>query len=117
MSLQDKYDDYQHTIRSLQEHSTSIESQIYEHEIVISTLKNVPTSRKAWKLINNGNTNDITPSNGALIETNAGDATISLQTTLTGLNDLLNKLNTEINQVRKEFEDWKKKNNIKIVQG
>ncbi|KGK34375.1 hypothetical protein JL09_g6477, partial [Pichia kudriavzevii] len=39
MSLQDTYDEYQQTIRALEEHITSIETQLYEHEIVIDTLK------------------------------------------------------------------------------
>lgn len=121
MSLQDKYDDYQATIRSLQEHMTTIESQIYEHELVLSTLKNVPSTRRAWKLTNNAaaETEPSTSSstNGALIETNAGDAATSLQNTLNGLNTLLNKVNTEVDETRKEFNDWKTKNNIKIVQG
>jgi prefoldin subunit 2 len=118
MALQEKYDEYQHTIRSLQEHVVSVESQLYEHEIVLDTLKSVPAERKAWRLISTGDLPDASvTSKGALVETNAGDASTKLDQTITGLTSLKNKLEQEIVDVRKEFDEWKTKHNIKVVQG
>lgn len=132
--LQAIYDEYQQTIRSLQEHVVSVESQLYEHEIVIETLQGVPSDRKAWRMVSNGDSivtkgkdngengengenGDGGASAGALVETSAGDACIKLQETTKGLKELKVKLETEISDVRKEFEEWKVKNNIKIVRG
>lgn len=125
MSLQYKYDEYQQTIRSLQEHVVSVESQLYEHEIVVETLRGVPEDRKAWRLVSNGDSvlksnadegDDKTSGSGALVETTAKDARLKLEETISGLKSLKAKLESEIVDVKKEFEDWKTKNNVKIVQ-
>ncbi|TID30076.1 hypothetical protein CANINC_001362 [Pichia inconspicua] len=120
MNLQQTYDEYQQTIQQLQEHVVSVESQIYEHEIVIDTLKGVPQDRKAWRLVSNGD-NVLTKEeeksiSGGLVETTAAGAREKLEKTFESLNTLKNKLQDEVNQTRQEFEEWKKKNNIKIVQ-
>lgn len=120
MNLQQTYDEYQQTIQQLQEHVVSVESQIYEHEVVIDTLKGVPQDRKAWRLVSNGETvmtkEDEKAISGGLVETTAAGAKKKLEKTFESLKTLKNKLEEEIKQTRQEFEDWKKKNNVKIVQ-
>lgn len=118
--MQQIYDEYQQTIQQLQEHIVSVESQVYEHEIVIDTLKTVPVDRKAWRLVSNGEsilTNEEDKAiSGGLVETTAEGACEKLEKTFTALSTLKSKLEDEIKQTRQEFEDWKKKNNVKIVQ-
>lgn len=120
MSYQAKYDEYQQTLQQLEEHLISIESQLYEHEIVSETLKSVPSDRKAWRMISNGDNSVIsnkegaTASSGALIETNAGDANKKLLETIKGLKQLKSKLEKEESEIKKEFNDWKVKNNVKV---
>ncbi|ONH72258.1 Prefoldin subunit 2 [Pichia kudriavzevii] len=115
MSLQDTYDEYQQTIRALEEHITSIETQFYEHEIVIDTLKKVDGERPAWRLVSAGDTGVGEASSGALVETTASEALSKLETTVKGLNELKTKVGKEVQDVRKEFVEWKTKNNIKVV--
>lgn len=128
-ALQNKYDEYNQTIRSLEEHLQSVESQIYEHKIVVETLKGVPSDRKAWRLINNGDSvvssakedtslnSEVNTANGALVETTAGSAAVKLDETINGLNELKSKINKEVTDLKKEFDDWKQKNHIKIFRG
>lgn len=128
MSFQAQYDEYQQTLQSLQEHVVSVESQLYEHEIVAETLKGVPAERRAWRLISNGESGVVVKgsqekdggaaaesSSGALVETNAGDARKKLLETIKGLEELKEKLQKETEEVKKEFDEWRVKNNVKIV--
>lgn len=125
MSFQAQYDEYQQTLQALHDNAISVDSQLYEHEIVADTLKGVPADRKAWRLISNGDSGVIVggkgkedqavSSSGALVETNAGDAHAKLLETIKGLQQLKEKLEKETVEVRKEFDDWKVKNNVKIV--
>ncbi|GMM46501.1 tubulin-binding prefolding complex subunit [Pichia kluyveri] len=106
MSFQNQYNEYQQTIRALQEHMATISSQIAEHRVVRETLSKVPQDRKAWRLADT-----------AMVETNAKDAGEVLDEKLRGLEQLQVKLEEECQGVQKEFDDWKVKNNVKIVRG
>jgi prefoldin subunit 5 len=122
-NFQAQYDEYQQTIRALQEHAVSVDSQIYEHEVVLQTLQSVPAERKAWRLVSNGNdapstSGTETPTaSGALVETTAKGAGETLAETMKGLQELKSKLEEEVVQTKKEFDDWKVKNNVKVVRG
>lgn len=122
-NFQAQYDEYQHTIRALQEHAVTVDSQIYEHEVVLDTLQSVPADRKAWRLVSSGNdvpsTNgkDTPTTSGALVETTAKGAGETLAETMKGLKELKSKLEQEVAQTRKEFDEWKVKNNVKVVRG
>ncbi|ODQ44104.1 hypothetical protein PICMEDRAFT_37638 [Pichia membranifaciens NRRL Y-2026] len=111
MSFQAQYDEYQQTLQSLQDHVVSLESQLYEHEIVVETLKGVPAERRAWRLDGGA----VGSSSGALVETNAGEAQKKLEETIKGLKQLREKLEKEAAGVKKEFEEWRVKHNVKVV--
>lgn len=127
MSFQAQYDEYQQTLQSLQEHVVSLESQLYEHEIVVETLKGVPAERRAWRLVSSGDSGVVVTdktdkdggavgsSSGALVETNAGEAQKKLEETIKGLKQLREKLEKEAAGVKKEFEEWRVKHNVKVV--
>lgn len=106
MSFQNQYNEYQQTIRALQEHMASISSQLAEHKVVRETLAKVPGERKAWRLADT-----------AMVETNAADAGKVLDEKIAGLVQLQGKLEQECQGVQKEFDEWKVKNNVKIVRG
>ncbi|ODV86836.1 hypothetical protein CANARDRAFT_27218 [[Candida] arabinofermentans NRRL YB-2248] len=102
--LQALYDQYQQRIESLSSKLVTIQSEIDEHEIVLSTLVDVPPERKCFRMIG-----------GALVELTVKDALVVLKDNLTGMKSSVEVMKKESVKLQKEFLDWKEKNNIKIV--
>lgn len=103
-SLQLQYNKYQEVLETLQNKVTQLDGDISEHKVVLDTLKTLPKDRRCWRMVDS-----------SLVETNCADASTTLQGQLEGMQNASKQLVTEVQGTQKEFTDWKKKNNVKIV--
>ncbi|KAG7195360.1 uncharacterized protein KQ657_003888 [Scheffersomyces spartinae] len=106
--LQVTYNRYQETATELQNQLNTIASQILEHEIVQTTLGELPESsregRKCFKMIG-----------GVLVDKTVDEVLKMLKEELGDLRKERAKLDTNIKELKKEMDAWIKKNHIQVV--
>ncbi|QBZ56480.1 hypothetical protein PoMZ_01389 [Pyricularia oryzae] len=73
--------------------------------LVLETLQPLPGDRKCFRLIN-----------GVLVERTVKDVVPALKTNAEGLRKVLEDLVKQYKGKEEEFEKWKKKNNVQVVQ-
>lgn len=106
--LQVTYNRYQETATELQNQLNTITSQILEHEIVQTTLEELPESarkdRKCFKMIG-----------GVLVDKTVDEVLNMLKEELRDLRKERTKLDGNIKELKKEMDAWIKKNHIQVV--
>ncbi|KAL3461481.1 prefoldin subunit 2 [Aspergillus heterothallicus] len=103
--LQLQYTNYKNTLQQLAQKIGDIEQEAEEHKLVIDTLKPLPQERKCFRMVN-----------GVLVERTVQDVLPSLETNSDGLRQVLEELLKQYKSKQTEMDNWKKKNNIQVVQ-
>lgn len=103
--LQAQYTSYKNILQSLAQKIGEIEQEIEEHRLVIETLQSLPDDRKCFRMIN-----------GVLLQQTVKDVLPALKTNLDGLRQVLDELMKQYKTKQQEMDDWKKKNNVQVVQ-
>ncbi|KAL2848080.1 Prefoldin beta-like protein [Aspergillus pseudoustus] len=103
--LQLQYTNYKNTLQQLAQKIGDIEQEAEEHKLVIDTLKPLPQERKCFRMVN-----------GVLVERTVQDVLPSLETNSDGLKQVLEELLKQYKSKQTELDNWKKKNNIQVVQ-
>ncbi|EAU35630.1 conserved hypothetical protein [Aspergillus terreus NIH2624] len=103
--LQNQYSNYKNTLTQMAQRIGNIESEAEEHRLVIDTLEPLPRDRKCFRMVN-----------GVLVERTVEDVLPSLKTNSDGLKQVLEELMKQYKAKQDELDNWKKKNNIQVVQ-
>ncbi|KAL5339322.1 Prefoldin beta-like protein [Aspergillus crustosus] len=103
--LQSQYTTYKNTLQSLAQKIGDIEQEAEEHKLVIDTLEPLPQNRTCFRMVN-----------GVLVERTVNDVLPSLKTNSDGLKQVLEELLKQYKSKQTELDNWKKKNNIQVVQ-
>ncbi|KHJ31527.1 putative prefoldin subunit 2 [Erysiphe necator] len=103
--LQSQYTVYKTNLEQIARKIGDVEQELEEHCLVLESLKNLPAHRKCFRMIN-----------GVLVERTLQDVIPALKTNSEGLKKVLNDLVKQFNNKQIEMNDWKKKNNIQVVQ-
>ncbi|KAL9025586.1 MAG: hypothetical protein Q9196_005617 [Gyalolechia fulgens] len=103
--LQQQYTTYKNNLQQLAERIGNVEQETEEHKLVLETLKPLPEDRKCFRLIN-----------GVLVERTVKDVLPALQTNSDGLRKVLDELVKQYKRQQEDMENWKKKNNVQVVQ-
>lgn len=103
--LQSQYTVYKTNLEQIARKLGDVEQELEEHCLVLESLKNLPADRKCFRMIN-----------GVLVERTLQDVIPALKTNSEGLKQVLDDLVKQFNNKQTEMNDWKKKNNIQVVQ-
>ncbi|KAF3762380.1 hypothetical protein M406DRAFT_63302 [Cryphonectria parasitica EP155] len=103
--LQTQYTTFKNTIQQLAQKVGDVEQEKDEHTAVLTTLEPLAEDRKCFRMIN-----------GVLVEMTIKDVLPSLKTNTEGLKKVEKDLKEQLLAKQKELDDWKKKNNVQIVQ-
>ncbi|KUJ22274.1 Prefoldin beta-like protein [Mollisia scopiformis] len=103
--LQMQYTNYKNGLQQIAQKIGDVESEAEEHKLVLETLEPLPADRKCFRMIN-----------GVLVERTVKDVVPALQINADGLRKVLEGLVKQYNATQQEMENWKKKNNIQVVQ-
>ncbi|PSR99411.1 Prefoldin beta-like protein [Coniella lustricola] len=103
--LQVQYSTFKNTIQQLAQKVGDIEQEKDEHSAVLATLEPLDQNRKCFRMIN-----------GVLVEMTVKDVLPSLITNTDGLKKVEGDLKDQLIAKQKELDDWKKKNNVQVVQ-
>ncbi|KAL4887932.1 Prefoldin beta-like protein [Aspergillus ambiguus] len=103
--LQNQYSSYKNTLTQMAQRIGNIEGEAEEHRLVIDTLEPLPRDRKCFRMVN-----------GVLVERTIEDVLPSLKTNSDGLKQVLEELMKQYKAKQDELDNWKKKNNIQVVQ-
>ncbi|RAL09857.1 putative prefoldin subunit 2 [Aspergillus homomorphus CBS 101889] len=103
--LQLQYSNYKNTLQQLAQKIGDIEQEAEEHKLVIETLEPLPKDRKCFRMVN-----------GVLVERTVEDVLPSLKTNSDGLKQVLDELLKQYKSKQSDLDNWKKKNNIQVVQ-
>ncbi|KAJ9199888.1 hypothetical protein DTO166G4_4704 [Paecilomyces variotii] len=103
--LQLQYSTFKNTLQQLAQKIGDIEQETEEHKLVIETLEPLPQDRKCFRMVN-----------GVLVERTIKDVIPSLKTNSDGLKQVLDELLKQYKAKQTEMDNWKKKNNIQVVQ-
>ncbi|KAB8200671.1 Prefoldin beta-like protein [Aspergillus pseudonomiae] len=103
--LQLQYSNYKNTLQQMAQKIGDIEQEAEEHKLVIETLEPLPEERKCFRMVN-----------GVLVERTIKDVLPTLKTNSDGLKQVLEELLKQYKSKQTELDNWKKKNNIQVVQ-
>jgi len=103
--LQNQYSTYKNGLEALAQKIGDVEQEAEEHKLVLETLTPLSPTRKCFRMIN-----------GVLVERTVQDVIPALQTNSEGLKKVLEDLVKSYKKNRDDFEKWKKRNNIQVVQ-
>ncbi|KAF5860287.1 hypothetical protein ETB97_001765 [Aspergillus alliaceus] len=119
--LQLQYSNYKNTLQQMAQKIGDIEQEAEEHKIfpsatpenmgidaarlVIETLDPLPEERTCFRMVN-----------GVLVERTIKDVLPTLKTNSDGLKQVLEELLKQYKAKQTELDNWKKKNNIQVVQ-
>ncbi|UDD56363.1 hypothetical protein AFCA_003909 [Aspergillus flavus] len=103
--LQLQYSNYKNTLQQMAQKIGDIEQEAEEHKLVIETLEPLPEERKCFRMVN-----------GVLVERTIRDVLPTLKTNSDGLKQVLEELLKQYKSKQTELDNWKKKNNIQVVQ-
>ncbi|KAE8134091.1 Prefoldin beta-like protein [Aspergillus pseudotamarii] len=103
--LQLQYSNYKNTLQQMAQKIGDIEQEAEEHKLVIETLEPLPEERKCFRMVN-----------GVLVERTIKDVLPTLKTNSDGLKQVLEELLKQYKSKQTEMDNWKKKNNIQVVQ-
>jgi prefoldin subunit 2 len=120
--LQLQYTNFKNTLTQMAQKIGDIEQEAEEHKysclpifkmlaivtfirLVIETLEPLPQDRKCFRMVN-----------GVLVERTVKDVLPALKTNSDGLKQVLDELVKQYQSKQSELDDWKKKNNIQVVQ-
>ncbi|KAL1970703.1 hypothetical protein VTN77DRAFT_4347 [Rasamsonia byssochlamydoides] len=103
--LQLQYTNFKNTLQQLAQKIGDIEQEAEEHKLVIETLEPLPKDRKCFRMVN-----------GVLVERTIQDVIPSLKTNAEGLKQVLDELLKQYKAKQTEMDEWKKKNNVQVVQ-
>lgn len=103
--LQAQYSNYKDILQQVARKIGDVEQEAEEHKLVLETLEPLPLDRKCFRLIN-----------GVLVERTVKDVVPALKTNAEGLRKVLEDLVKQYKGKEEEFEKWKKKNNVQVVQ-
>ncbi|KAB8232244.1 Prefoldin beta-like protein [Aspergillus alliaceus] len=103
--LQLQYSNYKNTLQQMAQKIGDIEQEAEEHKLVIETLDPLPEERTCFRMVN-----------GVLVERTIKDVLPTLKTNSDGLKQVLEELLKQYKAKQTELDNWKKKNNIQVVQ-
>ncbi|CAK4023463.1 prefoldin subunit 2 [Lecanosticta acicola] len=103
--LQTQYSNYKDTLQAIAQKIGDVEQETEEHKLVLDTLTPLSGDRKCFRMIN-----------GILTERTVKDVLPTLQTNADGLKKVLQDLVKQYQSKQTEMEQWKKKNNVQVVQ-
>ncbi|EAW23376.1 putative prefoldin subunit 2 [Aspergillus fischeri NRRL 181] len=103
--LQLQYTNFKNTLTQMAQKIGDIEQEAEEHKLVIETLEPLPEDRKCFRMVN-----------GVLVERTVKDVLPALKTNSDGLKQVLDELVKQYQSKQSELDDWKKNNNIQVVQ-
>ncbi|KAF7719905.1 Prefoldin subunit 2 [Penicillium ucsense] len=103
--LQLQYTNFKNTLQQLASKIGDIEQEAEEHKLVIETLDPLPSDRKCFRMVN-----------GVLVERTVQDVLPALKTNSDGLKQVLDDMLKQYKNKQNELDNWKKKNNIQVVQ-
>ncbi|KAJ4416355.1 Cochaperone prefoldin complex subunit [Gnomoniopsis sp. IMI 355080] len=103
--LQMQYSTYKNTIQQLAQKIGDVEQERDEHIAVLETLEPLAGDRKCFRMIN-----------GVLVEMTVKDVLPPLKTNTDGLKKVGKDLESQLVSKQKELDEWKKKNNVQVVQ-
>ncbi|KAL4922737.1 Prefoldin beta-like protein [Aspergillus aurantiobrunneus] len=103
--LQSQYTTYKNTLQQLAQKIGDIEQEAEEHKLVIDTLEPLPKDRTCFRMVN-----------GVLVERTISGVLPLLKTNSDGLKQVLEELLKQYKSKQSELDNWKKKNNIQVVQ-
>ncbi|OXV11705.1 hypothetical protein Egran_00535 [Elaphomyces granulatus] len=103
--LQLQYSNFKNTLQQLAQKIGDVEQEAEEHKLVIETLEPLPSDRKCFRMVN-----------GVLVERTVKDVIPSLKTNSDGLKQVLDELLKQYKAKQIEMDNWKKKNNVQVVQ-
>lgn len=103
--LQNTYSNYKNTLQQIAQKIGDIEQEAEEHKLVLETLEPLSEERKCFRLIN-----------GVLVERTVRDVVPALKTNQDGLRKVLGDLVKQYKIKQDELDQWKKKNNVQVVQ-
>lgn len=106
--LQVQYTKYQDTLRLLQNDLSELASRIQEHAIVDRSLTQISPEkrqgRKCFKMIG-----------GVLVEKSVDEVLKLLNVELQQMQAQRNTTDAQLTKTKKEFDDWIKTNNVKVM--
>ncbi|KAG6243684.1 hypothetical protein E4U24_005337 [Claviceps purpurea] len=105
IDLQNTYFNYKNTLQQIAQKIGDIEQEAEEHKLVLETLEPLSEERKCFRLIN-----------GVLVERTVKDVVPTLRTNQDGLKKVLDDLVKQYKLKQEELDNWKKKNNVQVVQ-
>ncbi|KAJ5085893.1 hypothetical protein N7532_010664 [Penicillium argentinense] len=103
--LQLQYTNFKNTLQQLAQKIGDIEQEAEEHKLVIETLDPLPEDRKCFRMVN-----------GVLVERTIKDVLPTLKTNSDGLKQVLEDMLKQYKTKQSDLDNWKKKNNIQVVQ-
>ncbi|KAJ6000641.1 hypothetical protein N7481_001050, partial [Penicillium waksmanii] len=103
--LQLQYTNFKNTLQQLAQKIGDIEQEAEEHKLVIETLDPLPQDRKCFRMVN-----------GVLVERTVQDVLPTLKTNSDGLKQVLEDMLKQYKTKQSDLDNWKKKNNIQVVQ-
>ncbi|KAN0069601.1 Prefoldin beta-like protein [Elaphomyces granulatus] len=103
--LQLQYSNFKNTLQQLAQKIGDVEQEAEEHKLVIETLEPLPSDRRCFRMVN-----------GVLVERTVKDVIPSLKTNSDGLKQVLDELLKQYKAKQIEMDNWKKKNNVQVVQ-
>ncbi|KAL7688266.1 putative prefoldin beta [Plasmopara halstedii] len=92
-------------VRQLAEKIAELELETTEHDRVIQTLKELPSGRKAYRMVG-----------GVLVERTVQEVLPAVSTNRDGIAQVLTQLNENIKQKEKDADEWQRKYNIQVQQ-
>ncbi|KAJ5367668.1 Prefoldin [Penicillium brevicompactum] len=103
--LQLQYTNFKNTLGQLAQKIGDIEQEAEEHKLVIETLDPLDADRKCFRMVN-----------GVLVERTVKDVLPTLKTNSDGLKQVIEDMLKQYKSKQNELDNWKKKNNIQVVQ-
>ncbi|KAL1985612.1 hypothetical protein VTN96DRAFT_7592 [Rasamsonia emersonii] len=103
--LQLQYSNFKNTLQQLAQKIGDIEQEAEEHKLVLETLEPLPKDRKCFRMVN-----------GVLVERTIQDVIPALKTNAEGLKQVLDELVKQYKAKQTEMDEWKRKNNVQVVQ-
>ncbi|BCR84159.1 putative prefoldin subunit 2 [Aspergillus chevalieri] len=103
--LQLQYTNFKNTLQQMAQKIGDMEQEGEEHRLVIETLEPLPKERKCFRMVN-----------GVLVERTISDVLPALKTNSDGLKQVLEEMLKQYKSKQTELDEWKKKNNIQVVQ-
>uniref|UniRef100_K3WSV0 Prefoldin subunit 2 n=1 Tax=Globisporangium ultimum (strain ATCC 200006 / CBS 805.95 / DAOM BR144) TaxID=431595 RepID=K3WSV0_GLOUD len=92
-------------VRQLAEKIAELEVETTEHERVIQTLKDLPATRKAYRMVG-----------GVLVERTVAEVLPAVTSNRDGIAQVLTQLNESIKQKEESANEWQRKYNIQTQQ-